>query len=259
MFFKYPNCGNADRCTPFRTTFINQTAPLFFKWSSKNNMTKNNLTIFVLLLTAQLTMNFRCRKEVVEPTPLVYTFEVPIDIYPLKKSYSLKDTIWIETDLPTKFLYDTKTKQNIFADTGNITLSAVFNEFGTSITSPPNGFCDVITLNGVNNNRQLSQWGTSGSLENYGCGQSNYKCRVGFKPNQKGTYWLSLFSDLLFKSCANKVIPYNALISYKYKSVDLNLDVFNSLSINDKGGNNSAVKFYTDKINNREGFVFKVE
>jgi hypothetical protein len=217
------------------------------------------LTIFALLLTSLLTMNFQCRKEIFEPKPLVYTLEVPIDIYPLKKSYSLTDTIWIQTDLPTKFLFDTKTNQFIFADTGNITLSAVFNEFGTSITNPPNGFCDIITSNGVNNNRQLSQWGTGGSFENYGCGQSNYKCRVGIKPNQKGTYWLSLFNDLLFESCINKVIPYNALISYKYKRVDLNLDIFNSLSINDKGGNNGTIKFYTDKINNREGFVFKVE
>jgi len=191
------------------------------------------------------------------PKPFDNSFEIPVDIYPLKKVYTLTDTIWIETDVPDKFLFDLKTNRNILVDSGKITFSATFNEFGTYITNPPNGLADVISLGGVNTNRNLSQWATRGFIENYGCGQLNYKCKIGFKPNYKGAYWLSLPKDLL-GSCVNKVIPYYATISFKFKNVDLNMDVFNSLSKNDKGGND-GIKFYTDKINNREGFVFMVE
>lgn len=58
-------------------------------------------------------------------------------------------------------------------------------------------------------------------FDGYGCGQPNYKCKIGFKPSQKGTYWLSLFEEQLMGSCSNKIVPYYALVSYKYKNVDL--------------------------------------
>ena len=219
-------------------------------------MVNKTSIIISLIIFSVFTMNFRCMKEDV-PKPFDNSFEIPVDIYPLKKVYTLTDTIWIETDVPDKFLFDLKTNRNILVDSGKITFSATFNEFGTYITNPPNGLADVISLGGVNTNRNLSQWATRGFIENYGCGQLNYKCKIGFKPNYKGAYWLSLPKDLL-GSCVNKVIPYYATISFKFKNVDLNMDVFNSLSKNDKGGND-GIKFYTDKINNREGFVFMVE
>jgi hypothetical protein len=203
-------------------------------------------------------MNFRCSKEILEPEPPEQAFQIPVSIYPLKKSYSLTDTIWIETDSQTKLIFDTRSNQNILADTGKISFGAVFNRFGASITNPPNGFCDIISLNGVNINRQLSQWGTGFLFDGYGCGQSNYRCKIGFKPNQKGTYFLSLFEEQFMGSCNNKIVPYYALVSYKYKNVDLNLDIFNSLSNNDKGGSD-GIKFYTDKINNREFCIFRVD
>ena len=219
-------------------------------------MVNRTSIIISVIVFSFFTMNFRCMKEDV-PKPFDNSFEIPVDIYPLKKVYTLTDTIWIETDVPDKFLFDLKTNRNILVDSGKITFSATFNEFGTYITNPPNGLADVISLGGVNTNRNLSQWATRGFIENYGCGQLNYKCKIGFKPNYKGAYWLYLPKDLL-ASCVNKVIPYYATISFKFKNVDLNMDVFNSLSKNDKGGND-GIKFYTDKINNREGFVFMVE
>lgn len=219
-------------------------------------MTKKHSILISFLLVSVVTMSFRCAKDV--PAPFTNTFEVPVDIFPLKKIYSLTDTIWLETDLPSKALYDININQNIIADTGQITLGAGFNEFGTYITNPSNGFCDVISPGGVNITRVLSAGGTGGSSGRYGCGQADYKTRVGFKPNYKGTYWLSLTKNLLFESCPNKIVPYYATISFKFKKVDLNMDVFNSLSKNDKGGND-GIKFYSDKINTREGFVFRVE
>lgn len=217
---------------------------------------RRTLILVSILFFSLLTLNFRCEKDVVPP--FEHTFEIPVDIYPLKKAYSLNDTIWLETDVTSKLLFDTKTQQNILADSGSITFHASYFEFGTTIKNPANGFCNVISSNGVNIQRELLMTTTVAAINNYGCGQPSYKLKVGFKPNYRGTYSLSLLKDMLLSSCPNKVLPYNATVSYKYKNVDLNLDIFNSLPITDKGQNDGN-KFHTDRINNREEFVFRVE
>ena len=137
-------------------------------------MTSRKPPILILIIISVFTMNFRCEKDI-QGRPLDYTFLIPVDIYPLKKSYSVADTIWIETDITSKILFDSKINQNVLVDTGQITFAASFNEFGTNITNPPNGFCDVITINGTNNNRKLAHWATYGSIPNVGCGQLTYK------------------------------------------------------------------------------------
>jgi hypothetical protein len=220
-------------------------------------MSKRSLCLVAILVTSLLSLNFQCGREL-PIRPYDQAFEIPVDIYPLKKSYSLTDTIWLETDVSGKILFDKKSNQNVVADTGMISLNVGFNEFGTYITSPSNGFSDVITANGVNNNRLLSNWGTAGTIENYGCGQPGYKIKIGFKPNQKGTYSLSFVQNWHLESCSNKVVPYYATVSYKFKPTDLGLDIFNALSKNDKGGAD-GINYYTDKINKKELFVFRVE
>jgi hypothetical protein len=218
----------------------------------------NKFSIILTLFIALLTMNLRCVKDNLIERPFEQTFQIPVDIYPLKKTYSLTDTIWLETDIVGKTLFDTKSNQLILVDTGEIDFGATYNIFGTQITNPQNGFCDIVTVRGVNNNRKIGPWSTIGYLDQYGCGLSTYKCRIGFKPLVRGTFWLILTSDRLFGSCTNKVVPYYANVTYKYKSYDLGLEIFNALSKNDKGGKD-GIKFYTRKINNRETFVFKVE
>jgi len=202
-----------------------------------------------------LTMNFRCSKDVVQP--FQYEFTASVDIYPLKKSYTRNDTVWIETDLPTKFLFDSKSGQNINADSTQIILRATYNEFGTSIHNPPNGFCEIISSNGNTVLRSESPWATGGDLQ-YGCGQPSFKCRIGFKPNYRGTYGLILSKNDLLTNCPLKVKWLYANLVLRYKNVDLNQDVFNQLPISDKGGNGGA-SFYTNMINTREMFVIKVE
>lgn len=221
------------------------------------SMTKK-ITVTVLLVASLLTMQFRCHRDDILTTDFQQAFEIPVDIYPLKKSYTLTDTVWIETDISAKLLFDKKTGLALPADTGMISFGASYNLFGTSITNPANGFCEVIVLNGGNPNRQLSQWATSGFIQEFGCGQSSYRCKMGFRPLLKGTYFLSLGKDLLMGSCPDKVVRYNASVSYRYKSADLGLEIFNALSDNDKGGK-EGIAFHTSKIINREFFIFKVE
>ncbi|MEO6539489.1 MAG: hypothetical protein ABIN74_00805 [Ferruginibacter sp.] len=219
-------------------------------------MHKRSVTILFIIFISLPALKFRCYKEPT-PRPFDHNFEAAVDIFPVKKTYSLTDTIWIETDLPTKFLFDTKISQSILADTGNMSFGAGFNEFGTYITNPPNGFCDIITLNGVNINRVLSHWASSVTVNNFSCNRPDYKYRIGFKPNHKGTFHLSLPKDIFFESCPNKIVPYYALISFKYKNIDLGRDIFDALSKNDKGGND-GIKFYHQAIDERRFFVFKV-
>lgn len=219
---------------------------------------KNKLSIITMILIGILTVNFRCLKDSPAPHPYEQNFVIPVDIVSLKKSYSLTDTIWLETDITGKMLLDTKSNQLILADTGQIDFGASFNIFGTQVTNPSNGFCDIVTIRGINTNRELGYWGTSGYLDDYGCGQTTYKSRVGFRPLIKGTYWLILTSERPFESCPNKVVPYNATLTYRYKTTDLGLEIFNALPEKDKGGND-GIKFYSGKIMNKEMFVFKVE
>ena len=203
-----------------------------------------------------LTMGFRCEKDNLIK-PWEHTFEVPVDIAPLKKTYLLTDTIWLETAITGKMLYDTLSAQLITIDTGSLSFRINFSPFGTNLTNPANGFCDVITNGGVNTNRVLAHRSTAASIDNVGCRQSTFKTRIGFKPNYKGVYYLALQSDLMIQNCPNKVKPDYSSFFFRYKPVDLNPDVFNSLSKNDQG-RKAGQKYYTEKINRREIFVFRV-
>lgn len=219
-------------------------------------MRKKYITLLSVIFIGLSAVKFKCYKEPM-PRPFDHTFEAAIDIYPVKKTYSLTDTIWIETDLPSKILYDTKISQSIVADTGNISFGAVYNEFGTYITNPSNGFCNIITSNGVNINRELSQWATAVTVNNFSCSRADYKYRIGFKPNQKGTFHLLLPRDISFESCPNKIVPYYATISFKYKNIDLGRDIYDALNADDKGGNDGIIYIH-QAINQRHTFVFRV-
>lgn len=220
-------------------------------------MRHNVIAMLALLGASMLIMGVDCYKKPYPVPPADYSFEIPVKIFPVKRTYALTDTIWIETDIPAKFLYDTKSAQTINADTGKVFFAASYNEFGTYIVNPANGFCDVITqATGVNQDRNLGTWGTGGSKVD-GCGQPDYRIRIGFKPNYRGAYGLYLLENLLLASCPSKIKPYNADVSFKYEAADLGFDIFNALSDKDKGGK-SGVQILTDKINKKEVFVFLV-
>ena len=202
-------------------------------------MSLRNLTLSLLIIGI-VCMGFQCRKE---PANFDYNFQAQVDIFPLKKSYSLTDTIWIETDLPNKFLLDTKSNQNINADTGQISLLVNYNEFASATRNPSNGLCDVITTNRVNKDRYLFTGGVQ-TFITYGCGQPNYKTRIGFKPNYKGVFRIQFLKDQLFQNCSNKIIKYYATLSCRYKSVDLNLDILNALPEKERDGK-EGTQLYT--------------
>jgi len=212
--------------------------------------------ILLLLLFSMFMLNFRCENDHLQ-RPFDHTCEIEMSISPLKKTYSLNDTIWLETQVSGKQLWDTKTNQFIVADTGFLSFNISYYGFGLR-SWLTNSLSDVITSNGVNNDRIVSQWSTEAKVANFGCSQPGYKIRIGFKPNHAGTYSLLLPKDLLLGSCNNKIVPYNATTSFKFQTVDLNLDVFNSFASAENLGNDQK-KHYTGKINSGEMFVFKVQ
>ncbi|MEO8404849.1 MAG: hypothetical protein ABI480_09645, partial [Chitinophagaceae bacterium] len=188
--------------------------------------------------------------------PLEYKFEIPVKITPLKQTYALTDTIWIETNQTDRKLFDLLTNTLVTMDTGYIYFGAAFNQFGTRVVNPPDGFCDVITPAGVNIGRNLGQFGTGIAIE-YGCGQPDYKVRIGLLPHYRGTFSVNSGQQLLLQQCPGQTRRYYAEVNFKYEGADLGLNIFNSLSSNDQGGKDGR-KFYRDKIAAREYFVFRV-
>jgi hypothetical protein len=220
-------------------------------------MLKRNTLLFCITIISSLMLNFRCGRDRVERV-FDQTFEIPVTISPLKKSYALTDTIWVETEVSGKLLYETKTNQVILVDTGALNFGVTYYGFGLNRKAPEGGFCDVITLNGVNTNRTLTEWTNHGHIENFGCTSTSYRVRMGFNPNHTGTYSLILPQEFFLNSCSNKVVPYKAATYYKFAAADLNLDVFNNFA-DLENLPKSKKTYFIDKVNNREMFVFRVE
>jgi hypothetical protein len=221
-------------------------------------MKRNTITLAVMLVVSICSMNVDCynRADSTDFHPIDYKFEIPVKITELKKTYALADTIWIETNQTAKTLYDVMSNSLVTADTGFITFGASFNEFGTAITNPPNGFCDVLSPAGLNVGKDNGYWGTSVRYE-YGCGQPDYKVRLGFLPHYRGTFYLSLLEQDYLQACPQKHIRYYAQMAYKYEAPDIGLDIFNSLPDNLQGGNGGR-DFYRKGIADKEIFVFQV-
>jgi hypothetical protein len=214
------------------------------------------IEILIIVLVSMCMLNFRCEQDVVQ-RPFDNAFEIEMNIIPLKKTYSLNDTIWLEAQVSGKQLFDVKTMQLVLADTGYFSFHISYYGFGLR-SWLPNSLANVITFNGVNTDRIASQWSTEAKVENYGCSQLSYTLKIGFKPNHRGTYSILLPKDLLLGSCINKIIPYNATISFKFPNTDLNLDVFNAFAQSENLGSDQK-KHFTEKLNRREMFVFNVQ
>src|SRR5689334_5265649 len=111
-------------------------------------------SMFIVLVC----MGTQCEKDAIEHT---YNFVEKVDLYPAQKSYKVGDTIWLEYRNAAKMLFDTKTKQNILADSVSIGFQISFNSrMYKSPVNPLDGFCDIISANGVNVNRHLGVYGT---------------------------------------------------------------------------------------------------
>jgi hypothetical protein len=200
-----------------------------------------------------------CRDDVEDYT---YTFQEKIDLYPAQKSYKVGDTIWIQYSNPTKRLFDQKTSQTVSADTVSITFAVGYNaKYGYPTINPSDGFCDFISMNGVNEGRYLGDYGTS-MLQTFGCENNNgYDFNIAVVPKQKGIYSLNLNGvPRTVAACSNRIsgFPFST-IDYSYDLADCNKDVFLSIPPNSRSEARGAKGTQEAEIDQKKVYYLKVD
>ncbi len=201
-------------------------------------------------------MGTQCDKEDIE---YKYNFIEKINLFPIQKSYKVRDTIWLQYINPGKRLFDNRTSQNIAADTLSVQFRISFNSRYNTLVNPPGGFCDYITSNGINVGRNLGDYGTGFSLQ-FGCNASNsYDFTIGVVPRQKGIYSLDLLGvSENVSGCSNRISRFpSSTIEYRFNVTYGNKDVYLAIPPYARG---ESPKGYTEgKIDSKQVYMVKVE
>jgi hypothetical protein len=177
------------------------------------------------LFIALLCMGTQCEKGVIE---YKYNFIEKVNLFPAQKNYKVGDTIWLQYINVGKRLYDSRTNQNILANTVSVPFQIFFTARYNAPVNPSGGFCDYITSAGVNVGRYLGDYGT-GFLLNSGCsGTNSYDFTIGVVPKQKGIYSLDLLSaPRSVNGCPNRLSSFPlSTIEYRFNITDGNKDVY---------------------------------
>ncbi len=232
---------------------------------------RKNLLLLSIIVFALVSLNFRCGKQEAllpkeEPMPDPVTLEMPLNIYPVKESYSVGDTIWVEANVPDKMLLNTKTKTKELADALRFHVPLKFHVVNKQVLVPAGGLCEFINPGqlqltkdpGYYDARYNVYWNYNNvTILNYGCNESEYKFKLGFRLKAKGAFYIGL-SQAALLSCNEKDPFQNKHISFKYDVQDVNLNVYYGLPLlsqNDPYRIGFDVKVLYDK----KGFIVKVE
>src|ERR1039457_4556334 len=70
-------------------------------------MEHHHISIFFLIIVANIIMGTQCGKDFITPSP-TYEFSEKLSLTPYKKVYSINDTIWVQFQTNDKSLYDKK-------------------------------------------------------------------------------------------------------------------------------------------------------
>ena len=201
-------------------------------------------------------MGTQCNKEEIE---YKYNFVEKINLFPIQKSYNLGDTIWLQYTNPNKQLYDSRTRNYIPAETVSVDFQVSFNSRYNAPVNPVDGFCDFLTVNGINIGRYLDVYGT-GFLNSFGCNSNNnYDFTVGVIPKQKGIYSLDLLGvPRNVSACSNRISGFpSSTIEFSFNVIDCNKDIYLSIPPQSRG---ESLKGYTEsKIDTKQVYIVKVE
>lgn len=218
---------------------------------------KNSIYIpIVSLFIALLCMGTQCRKQEIE---YKYNFLEKINLYPVQKVYQIGDTIWLQYTNTNKQLYDVHTSNYILSDTVSVDFQISLNSRYNTPLNPSDGFCDFLTVNGLNLGRYLNVYG-SGFLNSFGCNNTyNYNFTVGVVLKQKGIYSLDLLgSPRNVIACPNRISSFPlSTIEYRFDVIDCNKDIF--LSIPPISRIESTKEGTENKIDNKQVFIVNVE
>ncbi len=192
-------------------------------------------------------MGVRCNKSV----DYAYNFIDKLDVIPVKKTYEIGDTIWLQSTNPSNQLFDQRTNQNIIVDTSGFQLYIKYHAWDNTPVNPPDGFCDYIQGN------TITIESGAGFLQTVGCSGNGINIKVGIVPKHAGTYTLDLpfeYKEVL--SCSNtgqQTVP--SVVLFRFNE-DCNKDIFLSIPSEKRMGYGGTAEEYVD---DRVSFAFKVQ
>ncbi|WP_090389310.1 hypothetical protein [Niabella drilacis] len=197
-------------------------------------------TVSIFMLFSILSFNFQCGKDRELPAKLAepVVIEIPLQIYPVKKTYAVDDTIWIETTLPSKMLPDVKNKTTILVDTIWLNIPFTYQVLTKQTLVPTGGFCEFI------NPQQLSlsispgyydpkynvYWNyNAGVVQHFSFKEMGYQVKVGIRLNARGAFYIGLSGSLVNSITPGNNHNANQYVSFRFDTPDVNLDVYNDL------------------------------
>ena len=215
-------------------------------------MNKNYLLSFALAGFAFITMGMQCNKEMPPPNP-VFQYTAKLSLTPLKKVYSINDTIWIEYKTADKTLFDKLSASNISTDTTSLKV------FFTLIKQYPidrniDTYASVVVENGLDINfGPLVSTRNDLNFITY-CNNDPYYFKVGIILLKTGVY--SLQPGAVVSPCPDKKTNLPSTFMYTFDLPDCNYSVWKSIATQSANGQDSYIGF---GIEGKQIFAIKVE
>ncbi|MBC5994175.1 hypothetical protein [Pontibacter cellulosilyticus] len=199
-----------------------------------------------------LAMGFQCGDDYPPDPEPANIYKETLSLTPFQKSYNLGDTIWIETNLNNKFLFDSKSKQTALVDSVSLPVELSYSALYQVYSQPADGFCKVVSSNQVKAETKNYER-TTFIIASYGCNQSGYRFKIGLVLLSTGVYSLRIAENTDFYNCLKPQQYANrSQISYTFDLNDTNKDVFLAIPAISRGGLN------TEKIDSKEEYIVKV-
>lgn len=198
-----------------------------------------------------LTMGFQCGDDLPEPEP-ANIFRETLSLTPFKKSYKVGDTIWVDTNLNSKLLFDSKSGQKILVDSASLPISLSFTALYQAPFKPSEGFLKTVSSNSVETKTSNFEF-TTKVFASFGCQQTDYRFKVGIVLLTTGVYALKIEENNFFYNCLKQQqYAERSQIFYTFDLNDTNKDIFLAIPPASRGGLN------TDKIDLKEEYIVKV-
>ena len=231
---------------------------------------KSNGLLITILFFAVLSYNFQCGKE--DPIPgstrEVTNLEMALDIYPVKKKYTLGDTIWIEANQPDKKLTDLKSDTQIPIEAAQFNIPFMFHVLNKQVLVPGGGFCqfigpetlEIVTSNGYFDSRYNVYWNyNTGTIQKFGCDRGEYKFKIGIKLKAKGIFYIGLGASRI-ENCGlnNENLYQDTYLSFRFNEQDVNTDIYNE-SPKLPETDPYRIGFDTNLLRDKRAFVVQVD
>jgi hypothetical protein len=218
-------------------------------------MIQHHRYLFVTIsLFAMLMLNIQCGKDV-DPQALKYEFSEKLNLYPLKDSYSVNDTIWIEFSKTNKQLYDVKSNQLISLDTGSISFGMNIKPLYNAPNHPTDGYGDfvvpgVVTVDSFNHDYFGVFIGTK-------CSEPSFHFKIGYVPKYPGYYAIPIggYSVTTCDSTATRKLWY-AQINYRFDIADNGSAVYQQMP---EAMRQQYRSTYLDGSQSQGVYYFKIE